>query len=36
MKVGKFLAGRDGGKDIPDIRNKERQGAKKVLDVFGA
>lgn len=35
MKVGKILAGRDGGKDIPDRRNKERQGTRKVLGVFG-
>ena len=35
MKVGKFLAGRDRGKDITDIRNKEKQGTRKVLNVFG-
>ena len=35
MKVGKFLAGRDRGKDITDTRNKEKQGTRKVLNVFG-
>ena len=35
MKVGEFLAVRGREKDIPDIRNKRRQGARKVLDVFG-
>lgn len=30
-----FFVGRDGGHDISDIRNKSRQGARKVLDILG-
>lgn len=35
MKVGEYLVGEDRGKAISDIRNKRRQGARKVPDVFG-
>lgn len=35
MKIGGFGAGRDEGKGIPHIRNKQKQGAQTVLDVFG-
>lgn len=35
MKVGEYLVGEDRGKTISDIRNKRRQGARKVLDIFG-
>lgn len=33
--MGGSWAGRDEGKGIPHIRNKQKQGAQKVLDVFG-
>ena len=35
LKVGGFGAGRDDGKNILHVRNEQKQGARKVLDVFG-